>query len=83
LADQEIKVSPNRIARLMRAAGLRGVSRRRDHVVTTQRGKEQRLAPNSVQRTFVASGPNRLGVADMTYAPMWVGFLYLAVVLDV
>jgi putative transposase len=67
----------------MREAGLRGVSRRRGFVVTTERDKRQRPAPDLVQRRFNADAPNRLWVADMTYVPTWAGFLYLAVVLDV
>ena len=40
-------------------------------------------APDLVERAFVAPGPNRLWVADITYIPTWARFLYLAVVLDV
>jgi putative transposase len=83
LAAQGERTSRKRVARLMRAAGLRGVSRRRGFIVTTQRDKAQRAAPDLVQRAFVADGPNRLWVADMTYVPTWAGFIYLAVVLDV
>ena len=36
----------------------------------------------SGERNFVAPGPNRLWVADITYIPTWAGFLYLAVLLD-
>ncbi len=37
-----------------------------------------------VQRTFAASAPNHLWIADITYVPTWSeGFLYLAVILDV
>jgi putative transposase len=32
---------------------------------------------------FVASRPDELWVADITYIPTWAGFLYLAVVIDV
>lgn len=39
-------------------------------------------APDLVKRDFVASAPDRLWVADITYVPTWAGFLYLAVVLD-
>ena len=67
----------------MRAHGLRGVSRRRNCCVTTKRDKEQRPAPDLVQREFTATGINQLWVADMTYIPTWAGFVYLAVVLDV
>jgi putative transposase len=37
LLDQGLGVSRKRVARLMRCAGLRGVSRRRGFVVTTRR----------------------------------------------
>jgi len=71
-----------RIARLMRAAGLVGASRRRDGVTTTRRDKDARPAPDLVDRNFVASKPNQLWVADITFVPTAGGFLYLAVVLD-
>ena len=83
LAEQGVVAGHNRIARLMRAHGLRGVSRRRGWCVTTRRDKSARPAPDLVQRQFTAAAPNQLWVADMTYIPTWAGFGYLAVVLDV
>lgn len=83
LIDAGHPISRKRVARLMRRANLRGVSRRRGFVVTTQRDVWQRPAPDLVKRAFVAEGPNQLWVADMTYVPTWTGFLYLAVVTDV
>jgi putative transposase len=71
-----------RIARLMREAGLVGASRRRGGVTTTRRDQDARPAPDLVDRNFVASGPNELWVADITFVPTASGFLYLAVVLD-
>jgi putative transposase len=71
-----------RIARLMRAGGLIGASRRRGTVVTTRRNKEVRPAPDLVDRDFRAFRPNQLWVADITFVPTAGGFLYLAVVLD-
>jgi putative transposase len=82
LAEQGIRVGIKRVARLMRAAGLRGVSRR-NWIVTTVRDRQARPAPDLVERNFTATAPNRLWVADITYIPTWAGFLYLAVVLDV
>jgi putative transposase len=76
-----IHVGRKRVARLMKAADLRGVSRRQ-WVTTTGREPGARPAPDLVERNFVAAAPNRLGVADITYIPTWAGFLYLAVVLD-
>ena len=72
-----------RIARLMRSAGLVGASHRRGGPVTTRRDDSSRPAPDLVDRNFTASGPNQLWVADITFIPTAVGFLYLAVVLDV
>ena len=83
LIEQGEHISRKRIARLMRAAHLVGVSRRRGFVVTTQRDLRQRPAPDLVNRRFVADAPNVLWVADITYTPTWAGFIYLAVVLDV
>jgi len=77
-----IHVGRKRVARLMKATGLSGVSRRR-WVTTTVRGTNAQPAPDLVERNFSASGPNRLWVADISYIPTWSGFLYLAVVLDV
>jgi putative transposase len=83
LRDEGTRVGRKRVARLMRVAGLRGVSRRRGFVVTTRRDPKQHAAPDLVNRKFVADGPNQLWVADMTYVPTWAGFIYLAMVLDV
>ena len=83
LIDQGVKVNGKRVARLMRANAIRGVSRRRSFVVTTQRDQRQRPAPDLVKREFTADGANQLWVADMTYVPTWAGFIYLAIVLDV
>lgn len=80
LASKSIRVGRKRIARLMSRAGLAGVSRRR-FVTTTIKG-DGRQAPDLVERNFTAEAPDRLWVADITYIPTWVGFLYLAVVLD-
>ena len=82
LAAQGCRVSRKRVARLMREAGLAGVSRRRG-VRTTCADSSHRAAPDRVERQFQAEAPDRIWVADITYVPTWAGFLYLAVVLDV
>ena len=82
LRAQGMMVSRQRVARLIRKAGLKGVSRRRAYIVTTRRNECQRPAPDLVQRGFHADSPNVLWVADMTYVPTWSGFIYLAVVID-
>jgi len=81
LAARGFQVGCKRVARLMRTAGVQGVSRRKPFH-TTVRDEAARPAPDLVDRQFTAPGPDRLWVADITYVPTWAGFLYLAVVLD-
>jgi putative transposase len=81
LREAGVRVGRKRIARLLRGAGLVGVSRRRG-VRTTRRGPAETPATDLVQRNFTATAPNQLWVADITYIPTWAGFLFLAVVLD-
>ncbi len=83
LIEQGVCISRQRVARLMRQAGIQGISKRRGFIVTTRRDKRQTPASDLVKRRFHATGPNQLWVADMTYVPTWMGFLYLAVVIDV
>jgi putative transposase len=80
--DYGIRVGRKRVARLMRAAGLRGATLRR-YMVTTQPDPGAQRPIDLVDRHFYTDGPDRLWVADITYVPTWSGFLYLAMVLDV
>jgi len=82
LAALAVRVGRKRVARLMRVAGLVGVSRRKAPR-TTIRVQGESVAPDLVQRHFTAEAPDQLWVADITYVPTSSGFLYLAVVLDV
>jgi len=82
LLAANIHAACKRVARLMKAASLKGASRRR-WMVTTVRNQNARPAPDLVERNFTAAAPDCLWVADITYIPTWAGFLYLAVVLDV
>ncbi|MGS2645036.1 IS3 family transposase [Streptosporangium sp. G12] len=77
-----IHIGRKRVARLMRAAGLAGVSRRKG-CRTTNTDRQAVAASDLVHRKFTAAEPNRIWTADITYVPTWQGFLYLAVVLDV
>lgn len=81
LAAGGLHVGKKRVARLMRLAGLVGISPRKP-VFTTVRDRAGRTSDDLVHREFTANGPDQLWVADITYVPTWAGFLYLAVVLD-
>jgi putative transposase len=75
------RVGRNRVIRLMRAQGIRGVSRRR-RVHTTDSRHGFPIAPNLLDRNFAAEAPNRRWVGDITYLRTTEGWLYLAVILD-
>ena len=76
------RVNHKRVARLMKHAGLQGVTRRRFRR-TTVRDLTARPAPDLVQRRFAATRRNQLWVADITYIPTATATLFLAIVLDV
>jgi len=71
------------VERLMREMGLRGAVRGRAFKVTTVADESAHRPPDLVRREFVASQPNQLWVADITYVATWVGFVYVAFVIDV
>jgi putative transposase len=76
-----VRVGRKRVARLMAADGLAGISRRRS-LRTTVRDRAVSTAPDLVERDFTAPGPDRLWVADITYLPTRAGFCYLAAITD-
>jgi putative transposase len=76
-------VSRKRIARLMRTAGLHGVSRRKRSGPPQPRPLAAAPAPDRVQQDFSAAAPDEVWVADITQIATKEGVLYVAVVLDV
>ena len=77
-----VRIGRNRLMRLMRTEGIRGVSRQRRRVCTTDSRHGFPVAPNRLMRDFSAEGPNRRWVGDITYLRTEEGWLYLAVILD-
>ena len=81
LLAQHITCSRNRVARLMRQAGLRSKRRRRYHVTTRSQHKRP-VAPNRLGQDFVAPAPNQKWLSDITYVRTAQGWLYLAAIMD-
>jgi putative transposase len=81
LAAAGVRCGRKRVARLMRAAGLAGVHRRR-RVAHRVASRVSAQRPDLVQRQFAAGGPDELWAADITYLPTQAGVLYLAVIID-
>ena len=82
LNREGIPVARCTVERLMRAQGLRGVVRGRRCRTTI--GDESADRPlDLVKRQFIATRPNQLWVADITFVATWAGFVYVAFVVDV
>ena len=73
-----------RIARLMRAAGLRGRTPRRWRTTTTP-DPAAPVRPDLIGREFAPDpfGADRRWCGDITYIRTWQGWLYLATVIDI
>lgn len=75
------QVSPKRVWRLMKAAGLQGrhpKAWRR----TTIGGDHPVPAPDLIARDFTAAQPNTRWCGDITYVKTWDGWAYTATVID-
>ena len=76
-------VNHKRVARLMRQAGLRGITRRRKRPRTTLSEDRPAVATNVLDRQFKADRANQKWCGDITYVRLLDGsFVYLAVVID-
>ncbi len=78
-----VKVARCTVERLMKAQGLRGISREKTRKTTMSQGAETERPADLVERKFVATAPNQLWVADLTYVRTHAGWTYVAFVLDV
>ncbi len=81
LHREGIVIGRDRVARLMRQAGLQG-ARRGKRTFTTRRDEKAARPPDLVERDFTTQAPNRLWLADITNVRSWAGFCYVAFVED-
>lgn len=81
LVREGVQVGEDRVARLMRAAGLAGRVRRRFKVTTDSRHSRP-IAPNTLNRAFRADSSDSVWCADITYLPTAGGWVYLAAIVD-
>jgi transposase InsO family protein len=66
LCAQGERVGHNRVARLMRAAGLWGRQRRRYRVLTTDSQHTEPIAPNRLATQPAPTRPDQVWVSDLT-----------------
>ena len=74
--------SRGRIERLMRRHGIRAIMARPRRVRTTDSRHDLPIAPNLLDRNFIATAPNQIWLADITYIETDQGWLYLAAIMD-
>ena len=74
--------SRGRVERLMRRHCIRALAGRRFRPCTTDSRHYLPIAPNLLAQNFVATAPNTIWLADITYIATGEGWLYLAAVLD-
>lgn len=70
------------VERLMKEMGLRGAVRGKTKRTTVSADTDPKPL-DLVKREFHAERPNQLWVADFTYVATWIGFVYVAFVIDV
>jgi len=73
--------SRKRVAASMAKQGLFARQKRR-WKRTTNSAHAEPVAPNLLKRNFSAVAPDRVWVADTTYLPVTLGFVFLVVILD-
>ena len=83
LNREGVKVARCTVERLMKAEGLRGIPRDKTRKTTIGDGAETERPEDLVKRKFIATAPNQLWVADLTYVRTHAGWTYVAFVLDV
>ena len=81
LHDEGVECSENRVARRMRALGLKAIQAKK-FKVTTDSNHSKPVAPDLVEQDFSAVAPNQKWTSDITYIWTDEGWLYLAVVMD-
>ena len=82
LGRERIPTARCTVERLMRRLGICGAVRGRKPKTTIPDEAAARPA-DLVERDFTADQPNQLWVADLTYVATWLGFVYVAFVIDV
>ena len=76
-----VEIGRDQTARLMRAGGMAGVTRRRK-VFTTRQDPDATRAADLVKRIFKADRPDALWVTDLTYVPTRSGMAYVCFIVD-
>ncbi|MER1959115.1 MAG: IS3 family transposase [Solibacillus sp.] len=80
LANRGQKVNHKKVQRLMKALGLKCIVRMKKY--KSYKGTVGKIAPNILERNFIAEAPNEKWVTDITEFKLFGEKLYLSPVLD-
>lgn len=80
--EHGLYVDKDRVRKLMKELGIKGVTRKKK-VFTTKADPDATRAPDLVRRNFYADKPNELWISDFTYVPTQSHMAYVAFVIDV
>jgi putative transposase len=83
LKRRKVAMARCTVERLMGDLGLSGAVRGKVFKKTTIADESAERPADLVKRNFAATRPNQLWVADLTYVATWIGFVYVAFVIDV
>jgi transposase InsO family protein len=81
LSDRGVTCAPSRIRRIMAQRGLRALQPK-NFVPKTSDGRADRPSPNLLSGKPIPEALNSVWAGDITFIPTSVGWLYLAVVID-
>ena len=81
LRKDGIAISENTVAERMKSMGLRAKAKKKFKATTNSKHNFP-VSPNLLKRQFSVARPNQVWVTDITYLWTSVGWLYLAVILD-
>lgn len=82
LIREGTRVARCTVERLMKKLGIQGI-RRGKKCWTTVADDSLYRPTDKVNRQFTATRPNQLWVADITFVATWMGFVYVAFIIDV
>ncbi len=82
LNKHDVKVSKNKVAKLMAENGIRSKVSRKYKVCTTDSNHKLPIYENKLNREFVVPQANYAWCSDITYCATEQGWLYLATVID-
>ena len=82
LHKRGVHISRQRVARLMKAVGIRSIVHRKFRVNTTDSNHNYPIVKNLLNRNFAPGAGAKAWVSDITYIKTTQGWLYLTVIID-